>query len=250
MADDLPSESDRFVLAGEYVLGVLEGEELSQARRMQLADRDFAQAVEWWEWRLGTIGEAAGTIEPSEGVWPAIAARLGDRDVSASPTEIAPRATGPSRASLITFAAGAALSIAGLVLFLSAPEPAPIPQPTASESPALPSGLLIAQFQNEESGRRLAGIVDPQARRIRLDIAGLEAETGRTAELWVIPEGGTPVSLGFLPGSGRIERGVSAEEAQLLGQNATLAVTFEEDGGIRHEAPTLPIVLSGSVSSV
>ena len=246
-----PLDEDRFLLAGEYALGVLEGADLSEARRAVLADRDFADAVEWWEWRLSRMAEGAGTLEPSADVWPGIVARIEAREAvgDAVPASM-PRASGPSKSSLIAFGSAAMLALAALVFLLSVPQPDRSPLPQPEPSPILPSTLLVAQLQDEEAGRRVSGLVDPEARILRLDIAGLNAEPGRTAELWVIPQGGDPVSLGFVPQEGRVERGISAEEATLLDSGATLAVTFEDDGGVRHTSPTLPIVLSGPLSAL
>lgn len=82
MADTTETEmDDPFLLAGEYVLGTLEGEELSEARRLQLSSPDFASAVDWWEWKLGAIAEAAGSYQPSPDVWRGIVARLDAEDL-------------------------------------------------------------------------------------------------------------------------------------------------------------------------
>ena len=66
MAEDtVVTEGEPFITAGELALGVLEDVELADARRMMLADRAFAEAVEWWETRLGAMAEAAACIAGS-----------------------------------------------------------------------------------------------------------------------------------------------------------------------------------------
>ena len=81
-------------------------------------------------------------------------------------------------------------------------------------------------------------------------VAGLEAEPGKTPELWVIPAGGAPISLGAIPQQGNFARDLSVEESSLLAAGATLAVTFEDDTGERHETPTMPILLAGPLAEV
>ena len=250
MADDLPPlDDDRFLLAGEYALGVLEGDERAQAQRLTLSDRAFADAVEWWEWRFARMAEAAHEVEPSADVWRGIQSRIERREPDAD-VPVTLHSNKPSKGSLIAFAGGAALAVAALVFFVATPTPRPVSAPAPQPSATLPSALFVAQLQDEEAQRRLSGLIDPEGRTLRLDLAGLDAEQGQTAELWVIPEGGTPVSLGYVPGQGRVERGISSEEAQLLEAGATLAVTFEEDTGVRHASPTMPIVLSGLLSEI
>lgn len=246
-AEDIPP-FDPFILAGEYVLGVLEGEELADARRAILADSNFVEAVEWWEFRLGAMGEAAGNFVPSPGVWRGIEARIQAEEAANddTPTPMVPKRL--SQSSMAALFGGAALAIAGLVFFVATPRTTVVPdQPPVV---AVPGDQLIAQLQDEESGRKLAGRIDVDNNRLALNISGLEAEAGQTPELWVIPAGGAPVSLGAIPETGNFDREIDAAEARLLVAGSTLAVTFEDDTGVRHETPTMPILLAGTLDQV
>ena len=253
MADTTDTEmDDPFLLAGEYMLGTLEGEELSEARRMQLSDPDFASVVESWEWKLGAIAEAAGNYQPSPDVWSGIVARLDVEDANDRegpgvvpldrPTA---RPAGWSIAAALT---GAAMAAFGIFLWTSAPTGTGVaPPPVVTPAPAR---QLVAQLQDEEAGRRLASIIDTENRRIAVNIAGLAADEGQAPELWVIPEGGAPVSLGYIPQQGDFRRDLSEDETALLARGATLAVTFEDNIGTRHEAPSPPILLAGKLDDV
>lgn len=237
---------DRFLLAGEHVLGVLEGDDLAQAQRLQLQDPQFVQAIAWWENRLGVACEAAGIVQPSPGVWQAIEARIR----SANDNVAGPVTTGqPSRVSRLSLAAlatGAGLAVASLVLFLATPRAVPVaPQDMAPAGPQ-----IVAQISDEDAERKIAAVIDPAQNRLALDIEGLAAGDGRIPELWVIPAGGQPVSLGAIPETGAFERELSADEQALLIDGASLAVTFEDDTGVRHETPTPPILLAGALDEV
>lgn len=242
-----PAADDPFIRAGEYALGVLEGGELAIAQRELLADRGFAEAVEWWEQRFAAMAEQAGEYLPSASVWRGVEARLdAESGTAAAEPVVLPdgRAANWSLAALVT---GGALAAGALALFLATPRPSEVVVPDIA---AAPSEWLIAQLQDAETERRLASVVDVENRRLALTIAGLEAEPGQTPELWVIPAGGAPVSLGAIPESGRFQRDLSAAESDLLVGGASLAVTYEADSGVRHQAPTLPILLVGELDRI
>lgn len=242
------AEGDPFIRAGEYALGLLERNELAGARRALLSDHSFADAVEWWENRLGSMGEAAGQFIPSPSVWRGIIARIDAEEQSHSPPPTSFANLKASRWSIAALVGGAGMAVAGLVFFIAAPRPGTLPhQPRVV---ATPSAQLIAQLQDEESARKLASVIDVADSRLALNISGLEAEAGKTPELWVIPEGGDPVSLGAIPQSGSFDRELSSDEAELLLPGSTLAVTFENDTGQRHETPTMPILLAGTLDRV
>src|SRR5436305_14757377 len=60
---------DDIALAAEYALGTLDAEERAQADAMIAADRDFAALVEAWCYRLGTLNQMVGSVEPRAEVW-------------------------------------------------------------------------------------------------------------------------------------------------------------------------------------
>ncbi len=242
--DDLGPE-DTVILAGQFALGVLEGDDLASARRAMLADPTFAADVEWWENRLGTQAEHAGRMTPTDDVWSAIEARL---ETGGSVFDISEKRRSIPYAwsigSALAGAAAASLALYILVPNLGVSDIQPVEQVQQSQ--------LIAQLQDADTGRSLASRVDPNSNEISLRIAGLIPENAAStaAELWVVPKGGAPVSLGFIPGNGEFKRKLSQAEAKLLVEGATLAVTFEQRGEQTHEAPTTPILLAGALTRV
>ena len=243
-----PTTDEPFITAGEFSLGVLEGTELAEAQRRQWTDSTFAAAVDWWGDKLSAMGEGTQALIPSQAVWRGIDAEI-DRlqDTPQAPARLDPTSRGPAGWSIATALAGAALAAVALALFLARPADLP---PTAPPIVEARGPQLVAQLQDEATGRRIAGIIDADNRRLSLNIAGLVPETGQAPELWIIPEGADPVSLGYIPQEGDFARDLSNEEAGLMAEGATLAVTFEEDIGTRHEAPTPPILLAGPLDQV
>jgi anti-sigma-K factor RskA len=62
--------------------------------------------------------------------------------------------------------------------------------------------------------------------------------TDREYELWALPIGGKPVSLGLLPGSGSTQRSLSVAQQQALANATQVAVTLEPLGGSPTGQPT------------
>lgn len=245
---------DPVVLAGKYALGVLEGDELADARRRLLAEPDFAAHVDWWNNRLGTLAELAGKSPVSHNVWDVISARIDSLEDVGGPN-VAELAKQPNRIPL-GWSIGSALAgaaAAALALYVAVPgmrsdySPRAIPPIATAQQPQ-----LIAQLSDIENGRSIATRVNPESGQLTLKIAGFVPEdTATTAtELWVVPAGGAPQSLGLIPGDGDFKRSLSDEEARILVEGATLAVTFESRDGAPHATPSTPILLAGSLTEV
>lgn len=73
---------------------------------------------------------------------------------------------------------------------------------------------------------------------------------GRVHELWLIPEGEAPQSLGQV--SNEKSHTVAVPDAlhRALAAGSTLAITLEPEAGIPHAAPTGPIVAKGGIGDL
>jgi len=250
MAETPEYENEREVLAGEYALGVLEGAERSAAQRLVLSDRDFGELVRWWEHRLACMAEIARSVEVDPQVWPAIERRIVNPEAQpivspALPARAVPGLSGGRLAAALGAVAAAAAAITFIVISPQRVEQLPTEVPIATSETR-----LIAQLQSEDGSISLAGIVEPQAGTLSLNIAGLAPQSGSAPELWVVPADGVPRSLGEIPDSGTFSRGLSGEERALLVPGSALAVTYEESGTIPNTAPTTDILVVGALSEV
>ncbi|HEY4340981.1 MAG TPA: anti-sigma factor [Steroidobacteraceae bacterium] len=70
---------------------------------------------------------------------------------------------------------------------------------------------------------------------------------GRTPELWLIPEGQTPRSLGAVSISGSHTVIVPQNARGALVAGSVLAITLEAPAGIPHAAPTGAIIAKGTI---
>lgn len=254
MSDDIPlgPEDHEQVLAAEFALGVLEGDELAEARRRMLADPRFADAVEAWSVRLAALGAEVSEQIPRPEVWDGIARRIeAFGDAAPVPIETARKQHPPGSVSgwgMALSALGGGAAAVAIMLAIGLPG-SPGQQPPVEQA-ARTGPQLVAQLAEQEGERQLVSLIDARGDRLALQLAGFEPEAGMAPELWVIPDGGAPVSLGLLPESGRFERRLTERERALLINGATLAVTIETRAGAPHAEPSTPIVLVGSLSQI
>ena len=71
-------DDDMDLLAAEYVLGTLDGEERARAQSLLIADEDFAAAVIIWERRFGELHLMVEPVDPPPQLWDRISARLAE----------------------------------------------------------------------------------------------------------------------------------------------------------------------------
>lgn len=238
------------VTAGEYALGMLEGAELAAAQRQFLSDPEFAEMVEWWRSRLAAMAEAAGIFEPSPDVWPAIARRLGDHAVEGgAPQSITQPVRGLSGWNLGLALGAAGAVAAAITVLIGQPAQAPLVAPTETAAP-LTGERLVAQLEGADGALVLTGLIDMRSGELAINMAGFQPASGQATELWVVPDGGAPQSLGLVPASGTFERPLTAAERASLVEGALLAVTYEDAAGAPHEAPTTDILLIGGLTRI
>jgi anti-sigma-K factor RskA len=230
MASEPPVPEDRGLLAAEYALGLLEADERAAAAALAERDPAFAAEVAAWEARFAAFYAEIAPVVPDRDLWPLIAARLpqvpaNDAAPSVLPWKIATGIFGSIAAAL------------ALVLVTQpappVPTPTPAPQPTVAP---VPSDILVAQLVAGDGASMLAAAVDPAA-NVRINATAIPAGSGEP-ELWVIPEGGAPVSVGQIARTGEFTIRLTPEQQQLMRDGATLALTLEPADGVPHAAPT------------
>ena len=227
---------DDDLLAAELAFGLLSGDERRAANARLADDPDFAAACARWQAHaLAMSGARDETPRPS--LWPAIVARLPANDTR-------PVTAGVRPWQFATFAASAAALLLG-VLALNRPAPLAPPPPVVQAAATAP---LVAVLTGTGTGAVVAVSYDAATQRLTLAPAALDPAK-HAAELWVIPAGGTPRSLGVMPADGASWRGAPVSAAHDIAPGATLAITLERAGGSPSGKPTGPIIVSGIVKS-
>lgn len=241
------------MIAAEWALGLLEGEELLAARGKYATDPDFAWRKEWWDNWFAPLTDAMPGAEPSAQVWDGIAARVAAQQAVAAP---AGDTTAPTNlvalearvrrwqwvAGLSSMAAAVALA-----LFAFAPGRSPVEAP-AQIAAAAP---LVATVPIGETGLRLDVTYIPESEKMLVAAIGLTADGVHDHELWLVPADGTPLqSLGVVaPGEVRAMT-LPASVTAKLGDGASLVLTREPIGGKPEGVDAGPVVAKGAFTPV
>ncbi len=71
---------DHIALAAEYALGTLDADERAQVEAMMAVDKGYADIVQAWQFRLSSLNQMVGSIEPRPIGWEGIKAAIPKRD--------------------------------------------------------------------------------------------------------------------------------------------------------------------------
>jgi anti-sigma-K factor RskA len=106
-----------------------------------------------------------------------------------------------------------------------------------------------ASIAAEDGSFVVAARFDPRSSTLAVErTAGADAP-GRSQELWVIPAGQDPVSIGVIPEGGTGALPIDPEVVPLLA-GGTFAVTDEPEGGSPSGAPTGTLLAAGPFTTL
>jgi anti-sigma-K factor RskA len=240
------------MIAAEWALGLLEGEELLAARGKYATDPDFAWRKEWWDDWFAPLSDAMPGAEPGEHVWDGIAARLAAQQENAPAANAAPAANVVALEAKVRrwqWVAGMSSMAAAVALALFAFAPARSPVEAPSQIAA--AAPMVATVPIGETGLRLDVTYIPESERMVVAAIGLTPDGVHDHELWLVPKDGSPLqSLGVVkPGEVRSMPLPAAVTAK-LGEGAGLALTREPLGGKPADKDAGPVVAKGSFTRV
>jgi anti-sigma-K factor RskA len=106
-----------------------------------------------------------------------------------------------------------------------------------------PRTVDVAQLRAAGGTQLWVIAIDPGTTRLAARASNAVArQANRDYELWALPEGGAPVSLGLLPATGRVERDLGPGQRDALRRATKVAVSLEPAGGSPTGAPTGPVL--------
>lgn len=233
---DSGEEAD--LLAGEYALGLLEGDDLAEAQRRSLRDPGFAARVERWNVRLEPMLAQVPTADPDPSVWQRIAASLEQPEQRPAELDQVRRRLALWRgySAAATALAASLLLVIGLRPEAEAPAPGP--------APAAPQPVMVASLSPENGAVTLTASYDPATNSLVVAPAAVSPVPGHDHELWIVPEDGTPRSLGLIAAKETRRMALPALPRTMV-ETATIALSAEPAGGSPTGQPTGPIVASG-----
>ena len=246
------------MIAAEWALGLLEGEELLAARGKYATDPDFAWRKEWWDDWFAPLTDAIPGAEPSENVWFAISARVAAKQavegvttsLDANADTIIALGTQVRRWQWVAGLTSAAAAVA-LALLAFAPGTAPVDAPGTAPVQMAATAPLVATVPIGDTGLRLDVTYIPESERMLVAAIGLTADGVHDHELWLVPaDGGTLQSLGVVaPGEVR-SMALPAAITAKLGDGASLVLTREPIGGKPEGVDAGPVVAEGAFTRV
>lgn len=231
-------------LAGEYVLGLLEGQERDAAEHRLEQDSAFATAVERWRRHFATLDATATPITPAADLWSRIEAELaGLIRPAPSAATTRPATAGSSRLAdwwnslFIWRGAAFAGALATVVLAVGL---------FGALDRAKRQPLMVAVLLTE--GNAAAAVVHTFAdgRVEMLPLQSIEVPAGKALEIWTLWDRAVgPRSVGL------IDRARSTPlrlDNLPLGKDQLFEITLEPATGSPTGRPTGPIIAKGTTS--
>ncbi|HKR19756.1 MAG TPA: anti-sigma factor [Stellaceae bacterium] len=221
------SRDDIDVLAGEYVLGLLEPAARQEVEAALAGNAMLRDAVAFWEAKLHPLASLASPAEPPADGWDAIVVRL-DSDARQG---AAPRIW--NRPELWRWtAAGFAAIAAALALYIAL---MPIP----------PAARYVAVLHAPQQGQaEWLATTDKDGLTIRA-VAAQQPPADHAFELWaIVPGMARPQPLGVIPADGILRIATVPADVR---SGTTLAISVEPPGGSPTGLPTGPVVFVGGV---
>jgi anti-sigma-K factor RskA len=223
-----PSED---VLAGEYVLGVLDSAQQRSLEARLGSDRAFAERVADWERRFAPWLDDIQPVEAPERVWKRVCGRLGWTDAHASLWQSLAFWRGAAAVATL-------IAIVAIGLSLSRPPP-----PTTALNPS-----VVTPLAHDDGTPAWVVSVDRRRGTVAVvPVPGPRDPQGRVPELWLIPPGQAPRSLGLVSVDQSRTVAVPADLRAWLASGSVLAVSLEQPSGIPHPAPAGPIIAKGAI---
>ena len=226
---------EAYARAGEYVLGVLAGQEAQSIEREMQSNVALRAAVRYWEKRLLGMAATAAAEEPAPALWVRIERNLGRAQaVPATPVRVARPSLWHSLAfwrftTGLSVAASAALAVIAFVL--PRPDAAPIAYTVVLQAPADKSVGWLVQADAEN--------------RVHLTpLARTEVAPDKALQFWTKAESAkSPTSLGLV----QPDRGVIIPAKRLPGlePGQLFEITLEPVAGSPIGRPTGPVLYIG-----
>jgi anti-sigma-K factor RskA len=238
-----PFEDDRNNLRyAEYVLGVLDADARAAVAREVTENSEAATAVARWQRDLIPLAQTLPEVTPPAYVWARILQALKlDNTREAIP---APRRSLLENLRLWQWIGMGAsvVAVACVVVMLRTVTP------TVQEAPAVT--LMVSSIKQTNGVAGWTATMDLSRKEmIVVPATPVAYAKDRSTQLWLIPAGGKPISVGvFKPDAPNVMPLNPTLLAQ-LGPTASLSVSVEPLGGSPSGQPTGPVVAQGSIGA-
>lgn len=233
------------LLAASHALGTLRG---GARRRFETLAREQAPvraAALVWQSRLASMTELQSPVAPDAAVWTRIRNMI-DAEQSQHAIErqrgaanAAARPQGGWLRSLALWrgaaAAGALATVMAMVVGLN----------LRNQLQNAPVIQYVAVLSDDKAAASMLVTFDPRKRQLVLQRVGSYSEgADKSLQLWALPPGGAPRSLGVLDNAPALRLTASESDVRV----PALAISLEPKGGVPSErGPTGPVLFKGAL---
>lgn len=226
------------VLAAEYVLGLLEGEELMEARAREGSDAAFAAEVAQWQDRLAPLADEIDPRWPHDEVWHRIVDALETEPAVAEVVALRRKVRRWQWIGGAAIAASVAIAVFSATFLTMPTNPAP-------QSPPLAAVMPI-----EGTPLRIDFTYLPDRESLLVTAVGLTADGVHDHEIWLVPEQGELVSLGLVTPGVVTAHSVPEEIGRQIAGGSQLLLTREPLGGKPPTQDAGPVVAEARFTAI
>lgn len=221
--------SELVALAGEYVLGTLQGSARDEFEQLLANDYGLQQEVAAWEQRLGPMLDTVEPVNPPAGIWSEIETHITPKDQQEK-SGIWDSLNFWRSMSVVaaTLVLGLSLSLFGLL----------------QETSELEQVMVVTNHKSQAGW-----IVDTRRRDPMLHVSAVEPTplpAGKVCQLWLETEQGVLVPVGVLPHQGS----QAMELPEAIRQDSRFKVSIESAAVAPVEQPSDEIVFQGQLISI
>lgn len=241
-------------LAAHYALGTLRGPARRRFEALARSDADvrFA-AFEWQSWLSG-LNETQASVTPDPAVWTRLSNLIAADQADVAMAQAAKAGTSTSLGWWHHLGLWRGASFAGVVATLGAvwlgqtlnqQQDQKIVALT-QQVQSTPRVEYVAVLTDDKAGASLLVTFDPKKNELTLQRVGNYVEASdKSLQLWALPPGKGPQSLGVLSGQKLMHLTVAQTQVQAV---PTLAISLEPKGGVPSErGPTGPVLFKGAL---
>jgi anti-sigma-K factor RskA len=249
-------------LASSYALGTLRGGARRRFEAMAREQAPVRAAALIWQSRFASINELQPSVQPNSAVWTRIdnlvqadreQAQLYARRTAAATAEANDKPglfTGWLRSLTVwrgISAASAFATVAAIAVGVN------LRQDMGSEIAKLQTQLqatpqieYVAVLADNQAAASMLVTFDPKSKKLTLQRVGGFQEAGdKSLQLWALPPGSGPKSLGVLGGEKLLRLTAGENDVRDV---PTLAISLEPKGGVPGEGgPTGPVLFKGAL---
>jgi anti-sigma-K factor RskA len=221
---------------------VLTAVERRQVQARLESDREFARRVAQWEVHFAPLLADIEPVEVPAAVWTAVCQRLGWTEHERPRSGFWESLSFWRGATLVSSVVAIA-ALAFTVQHLTTLTPPPVAQ-----QPAQPAANPVTPLQHDDGTPGWLASVDVAGGTVQIvPVPAPPDAQGRVPELWLIPAGKAPVSLGAVSTIQSHTVTVPQQARADLVAGSTLAITFESAAGIPHAAPSSAVIAKGTI---